>query len=54
MKAGLVKKQSVQAGAEKVKLLPIENELPLEAIVRFELRGRKVSGLSTAARRRHV
>jgi hypothetical protein len=43
MKAGSVKKQSIHNGTEKIKLLPIENELPLEAIIRFELRGRKVS-----------
>jgi len=34
---------STDNGVEKLKLIPIENQLPLESIVRFELRDRKVA-----------
>ncbi|KAM3095551.1 hypothetical protein ACKFKG_13135 [Phormidesmis sp. 146-35] len=37
------KVKRVNNGKEKLKLLPFENEIPCEAIVRFELRGRKTA-----------
>jgi hypothetical protein len=34
------KRQSVDTGKEKLKLLPFENEIPCEAIIKFQMRGR--------------
>jgi hypothetical protein len=34
------KSQSVDNGKEKLKLLPFENEIPCEAIVKFQMRDR--------------